>query len=248
MSRRPSRVAVLVSSALSLLGCSSSSATPAAPDDAATADAIADAEAPPASVRGQRYCELLLATLNGGNLHVEVWNTFGLDDCPDAAWKAIDPPSLAQQLGVTQVVMNGPRYWMIDQFVSAAFVDPTPKTLGGIAMRHAANIDMPASAASSPPYSLHSIQRSTVVRFAAGSRVYELVDPQGKIYDMQSYSVQKSAQTEADLANLGAKLGLPAGWTFRSRVLTADLDVTAVGGIAAVVQDDFQNTYQQSQQ
>lgn len=245
MIRRSSRAAILVSSALSLVGCGSSS-TPASADDAAASDAGVDA--PVASIRGQRYCELLLVTLNGAQVHVEVWNTFGLNDCPDAAWSAIQPAVLAQQLGVTQVVLNGPRYWMLDGFVSASFVDATPKSLGGIEMRHAANIDMPASAANAPPYTLHAIERNTVVRFDAGSRVYELVDPEGKIYEMQSYSVQKTPQTESDLANLGAKLTLPMGWNFRTRVLTADLEVTDVGGVAEVVQDDFQNTYQQSQQ
>lgn len=62
-----------------------------------------------------------------------------------------------------------------------------------------------------------------------------------------SYSVQKVAQTEATLPTLGASLMLPAGWTYRTRTLTADLAVKAVNGKATVVQDDNDNTYLQSQ-
>lgn len=65
---------------------------------------------------------------------------------------------------------------------------------------------------------------------------------------MQSYSVQQVQQDKASLAKLGETLTLPAGWTFRTRVLDEKLEVKAVDGIAVVVQDDFGNTYQRSQQ
>ena len=48
---------------LALTGC----------DDASSADL---------AVRGERYCEVLLATSDGSNLHVDVYNTVGLNDCP----------------------------------------------------------------------------------------------------------------------------------------------------------------------
>lgn len=237
---------------LSLAACSSSSSPAVAVgDDAgdAVTDAASDADALPADIRGMRYCELLLATVSSGMVHVDVWNTFGLNDCPDAQWSAIDPAAIAKAEGVTQVIVNGPRYWMLDAFVMSTFIDPTPKTLGGIPMRHAGSIDMPFDpAGESAPYVKRTIQRNTTFRFDAGKPVFELVDPDGKIYDMQSYSTQKTPQTEADLAGLGAKLKLPAGWNFRSRTLSSDLLVSAVGGLATVVQDDFGNTYQQSQQ
>ncbi len=53
---------------------------------------------------------------------------------------------------------------------------------------------------------------------------------------------------EEGLADLGARLKLPEGWAFRSRVLTADLRVTAVDEVATLVQDELANTYQLSQQ
>jgi len=92
------------------------------------------------------------------------------------------------------------------------------------------------------------VMRDTTVVFAAGNMVYELVDPSGHVYDMQSYSVQHTPQTEASLATLGSRLTLPTGWSYRARTLSADLSITAIGGVATVIQDDFQNSYQLSQQ
>lgn len=50
------------------------------------------------------------------------------------------------------------------------------------------------------------------------------------------------------LTDLGARLTLPTGWRYRSRVLTEDVRIVAEGGMATVVQDDLGNTYQRSQQ
>jgi hypothetical protein len=93
-----------------------------------------------------------------------------------------------------------------------------------------------------------TVARTTSWVYDAGKKVYELVDPQGKVFDMQSYSVQTTPQTEDSLADLGAVLSLPSGWMFRSRTLDSALTVTAVDGMATVVQDERQNTYQLSQQ
>jgi len=243
---------------LTLAACGSSSSgadgsAPGSGDDAAATGGDAgshDAGGMVTNVRGQRYCEILLATVASGNVHVDVYNTFGLNDCPDAQWRMVDAAQVAKDEGVDQAILNGPRYWMMDAFVSASFIDPTPRTLGGIAMRHAGSIDMPLSDAMmlQKPYVLHQIQRNTTVLFAAAKPVFELVDPQGKIYEMQSYSTQKVTQTQADLPNLASKLTLPAGWTWRTRVLAQDLTVTAIGGIGIVTSDDLADTYQQSQQ
>jgi hypothetical protein len=93
------------------------------------------------------------------------------------------------------------------------------------------------------PIRSRKVQRTTVWVYDAGKPVYELVDPQGHVYDMQSFSGQKVDQTIESLATLGQRLHVPDGWTFRSRVLTSELQLTAVGGVAHVVQDDLANTY-----
>jgi hypothetical protein len=241
--RSPRLLDLILASSLTACGTTSSSA----PRDAALPSVDAAA---PAEIRGQRYCEILLATLTGTGAHVDVYTTFGLGDCPQATWSAVDATAVATSAGATKALLNGPRYWTLDRFVVASFADPTPLTLAGLPMRHAASIDVPLAdlaTLGSAAYTPHSIQRHTTVELDAGKAVYELVGPDGKIYDMQSYSVQTQPQTEADLATLGARLTLPTGWTFRTRTLTAPLQITAVGDVATVVQDDVGNTYQLSQ-
>jgi hypothetical protein len=49
--------------------------------------------------------------------------------------------------------------------------------------------------------------------------------------------------TEESLANLGERLALPEGWSYRTRVLDAELVVDTSATLATVVQDEFENTY-----
>ena len=216
--------------------------------DAASPDT---ADAPPSDIRGMRYCEILLVTPGDALVHVDVFNTFGLNDCPDAAWSQVDATQVATDAGVPLAMLNGPRYWMMDAFENSSLLDPTPRTLGGLQMRHGGSIDLPLAAVTGlgkAPYTGTTVQRDTTVRFDAGKAVYELVGPDGKVYDMQSYSVQKVAQTENDLATLGARLTLPQGWTYRTRTLVDPLRISADGGLATIIQDDFANSYQLSAQ
>lgn len=201
-------------------------------------------------VRGDRYCEVLLGRLDGATVHVDVYNTYGLGDCPDAAWKALDGATIKANQMVDAVILNGPRYWLMDSFQKSMLVDPTVVTFGTLEMRLAGKIDVPFAdvAGGSKPYVTRTVARTTSWVYDAGKPVYELVDPQGRVFDMQSYSVQKTAQTEASLATLGSQLVLPTGWSYRTRVLDAPLTVTAVNAMATVVQDDLANTYQLSQQ
>jgi hypothetical protein len=49
--------------------------------------------------------------------------------------------------------------------------------------------------------------------------------------------------SEESLDTLGTKLALPAGWSYRVRVLDAELVVDTTAHIATVLQDEFENTY-----
>jgi hypothetical protein len=61
---------------------------------------------------------------------------------------------------------------------------------------------------------------------------------------MQAYSLIVDHNLTYDsLPNLGNKLKLPPGWKFRVKVLDKDLTIRAVNGIAHIMQDDLENTY-----
>jgi hypothetical protein len=186
-------------------------------------------------------------------MHLSGWllyNTYLLNDCPDDAWNALDAPTIQTEHMADTVILNGPRYWLMDAFVNSQLLDPTPVTFGSLEMRLAGVVELSLAdvMGGQKTYSPISVARTTSWIYEAGKPVYELVDPEGQIFDMQSYSVQQVPQTEGSLADLGNGLMLPAGWAFRSRALDAALTVTAVGGMATVVQDERGNTYQLSQQ
>ncbi len=62
---------------------------------------------------------------------------------------------------------------------------------------------------------------------------------------MQAYclAVDPTLTTD-DLAGLADRLDLPDGWSFSTRTLDAGLDMLSTDGVATVVQDELENTYQ----
>jgi hypothetical protein len=136
---------------------------------------------------------------------------------------------------------------MIDGMKNSSLVNPEPKTLGGLKMRDAGILKLKLLdlSLSEKQYKPHTVHRETTWVYLADKPIFELVDPDGKIYVMQSYSIQKTNQTQETLADLGAKLNLPKGWTFRTRVLKKDAYLTPLNKSAVVLQDDNLNTYQQ---
>jgi hypothetical protein len=223
-----------------LAGCGPSA--PAAP-------AAAPAPARRANLRDVRYCEILVITRDKGRLQGVVYNTLGLNDCPADQWQALDPARIKRDFGAVNVVMNGPRYFTMD---SNALQNPGEvASFDGLELRALATFTLPAGSllgGERAPYEETVIDRATEYVFNQGQTVYELVDPQGQSYVMQSYSqIVDPALKQADLAGLAGRLSLPDGWSYRERRLDADFVVRS-GGAAHVVTDDLSNTYQRVDQ
>ncbi len=199
------------------------------------------------NLRGQRYCEILLAQQKDVISEVKVFNTIGLNQCPAALWTKLNPKDIKKQSQAFSVRLNGPRYWTIDGIKNSDFINAAVVSFGGITMRQAGSLKIRwlDFLQAHQPYNTHKVQRQTTWVYQAGKPVYELVAPTGEIYIMQSYSVQKVAQTAADLSKLATQLQLPAGWSFRTRILKKTAYLTTVNGEAIVIQDNFLNTYQQ---
>ena len=195
------------------------------------------------SVRGVRYCEIL-AVINEGGFRADVYGTQGLSECPAAQWEALDPEAIQEELGALAILMNGPRYWLIDGLTSFSEIGE-PRFFGELEMRKIASVELAPGDISQDPYTERSVVRDTEFTFAAGSEIYELTEPTGKVYVMQSYAqIVDEMLTEADLPTLGDSLQLPEGWTYRARVLDESLVIVDEEGIAVVIQDELQNTYQ----
>jgi hypothetical protein len=222
---------------LSMFGAGCGNTADGSPD-AAVADDASTSE----SLRGNRYCEVLLAFFEGGSIEAQVWGTQGLNDCPEAGWASVDPIAVRTEFGATAVVLNGPRHWLIDR-ARAELPAGSPRLFGMLAMQQLATLTLAPGTMSAMPYVERTVRRDSEFEFRAGAEIYELVAPDGSVYVMQSYAqIVDTRLTESDLPGLGARLMLPSGWQYRVRTLASPL-VVSTPGEATVVQDELQNTY-----
>ena len=195
-------------------------------------------------MRGVRYGEVLAVFLRDTGLEAEVYGTQMLNDCPQELWETLNADEIAKDMGAVFVKLNGPRYWLLDGLGSkVAVVDPVFKDFNGIQMRRIATIPIGADFAAGP-YTIRNVNRGAVFFFDAEKTVYELVDPEGRAFVLQARCVGVDpSMTEESLATLGERLALPEGWSYRTRVLDAELVVDTSATLATVVQDEFENTY-----
>jgi hypothetical protein len=195
-------------------------------------------------MRGVRYCEIFVVKRHLLQLRGQVYNTIGLNDCPGAQWSAISADRLKTELHADAIVMNGPRYFMMDSIASEDMSGEVVE-FDGLAMRQVGVVEIPLSRRHGvEPYTETTIERTTEYTFRAGRPVYQLVPPAGPGYVLQSYShIVDDTLTIESLATLGARLRLPSGWRYEVRTLDQDLTLRTSGKIT-VIQDDFQNTYQ----
>jgi len=195
-------------------------------------------------MRNVRYGEVLAVFARDNKLEAEVYGTQMINDCPDELWKTLDPAVIASEMSALAVKLNGPRYWVLDGLgTKVAFVEPVMRDFNGLMMRRIATVDLGDKPAT-VPYEERYVNRGAVFFFDAGSVVYELTDPHGKAYVMQAYCVGVDPTLNLDnLSDLANRLDLPTGWSFRSRILDAELVVDTTDHAATVVQDEFENTY-----
>jgi hypothetical protein len=145
------------------------------------------------------------------------------------------------------IVLNGPRYFLMDQSQIALETPGDVVSFGGLHFRNIATIRIPLTSLlggnKRKPYTEHTIERTTSYVFSAGKPVYELVAADGTVYLMQSYAlIVDPTLTQASLA---ARLPLPEQWHYRVRTLAQEY-VLQARGEAHVIQDDLENTYQRA--
>ena len=202
---------------------------------------------------GHRYTEMFQIGGNAitKNLAANVYNTGGLngsdttgDSCPSALLDKIDVKAMAKQYHMLAVFKNGPRLWTLDwiEVEMGKEVD-----FGGMKARWVNWLDLRgiSTAPGAANYKNITVTRHTKFGFNKGTRISVLDDPEGNSWCMKSFSlITFPDQDFADIANLGSRLKLPAGWKFRSVVLEQDLILTPdTTGTAHITQDDFGNTY-----
>jgi hypothetical protein len=196
------------------------------------------------NMRNSRYCEVVLSK---SLTKLEVYNSAGLNKCPEALWRKLSTSEIKKQTNAKFVHLNGPRYFVFDGFKRSNLTHPKVKTFGGIQMRLGGILNIGLlDRLTRKVYKERKVDRDTTWVYLKGKPVYELIDPNGKVFVMQSYSVQKHPQTEKSLSKLGSMLDLPKGWSFKTGVLKETKTVKTKDNRAVVLQDDFNNTYQES--
>ena len=196
------------------------------------------------NMRGVRYGEVLPVYLREDGLHAEVYGTQMLNDCPQHLWEKLDAVAIAKEMGAVFVKLNGPRKWLLDGIgTKVVSIEPVIREFGSIQFRRIATIalgDKPGAG----PYMENKVNRGSVFFFDEGKPVYELVDPSGKSYVMQALCMGvDTSMSEETLPSLGERLSMPAGWSYRVRVLETELVVDTTQSLATVLQDEFENSY-----
>jgi hypothetical protein len=168
------------------------------------------------NTRNMRFCEVLI--INEG--YVEIYNTSGLNACPEDAWNAIDPTEMAKQMNVQSIQKNGPHFWVMD---SQTIGFGETKSFGGIDARWAAQAPVSSLGGSegSTPYQPFKTCKTQKMVYDAGQKVWEMVDDQGQAWILQAHEAQFSLD---DLDTLDTQMkSLPEGWNWRTRTLDEQL-------------------------
>ena len=193
-------------------------------------------------VFGKRYGEVLLVSVGESGPEATVFNSFPLNDCPQELWSKLDTEAIARENDAQMVLFNGPRYWLMSHIDKAAGTEQEKKSFGGIEMLRQATVQL--SSMNPAPYSVNRVNRKALFTFDAGRPVFELVDPDGRRWVMQTWSQTVDvALSLDDLHDLASRLKLPAGWAYESRTLTSPLRVDTTTQDAQVTQDDLANSY-----
>jgi len=205
------------------------------------------------NLNNYRFCEIWLI---GGDAITKdflgsVFNTTGLngataankDSCPQAMWDKLDTEALKKQYNVLGVFKNGPRAWMYDWIETP--LGPV-RQLDDVQARWINTVALPPDfgKAGSSFYKDVIVHRKSHQGYAKGQTVFILDAPDGTTWVMQASSriVDKNLSYD-DLKTLNTKLKLPPGWKYRTKLLDQDLVVSAIDGLAHVLQDDLENTY-----
>jgi hypothetical protein len=199
------------------------------------------------SVRGSRYCEIIVVTGNLPKLTATVYNSFGCNDCPSELWKKLDANKIKKDWNAKMVILNGPRYLLMDKIIQEDSL-PASVYFDSLETKQKAVVVITMAMALKgkvKPYQEQTAHRGGSLIFAKGSTVYELVSPEHS-YIMQSFtSVKDSTLSMETLPLLQGKLKLPEGWSFKSVQLQDDLVMaSSMDKDIFVTQDDLDNTYQ----
>jgi hypothetical protein len=198
-------------------------------------------------LRDVRYCEVIPSVVEGSTVTTSIYNTLGYNACPAGQWAALTEDKVNREFGSQLAKLNGPRHWVLDGIqASGSSTTGQTFTFGGIEMglRATLTTQLGQPTVGNQFYAPNEVKRDTVWIYHAGKPIFELTDPQGNVYIMQSYAqIADRTLTIEQLPDLASKLELPPGWSYKTETPSAELDLGS-NGLATVVNDDLYNSYQ----
>lgn len=197
--------------------------------------------------RDKRYCEILVIQGVGPKLTGCVYNTLCDNDCPAEPWNALNAEQLKKEFNATEIVLNGPRHFIMDVF-SITTASEQRVSFDGLVMCPAAAMDLePGSllpGQRQKPFTETTIDRTTEYVYFKDRPIFLLLSPDNAAYIMQSYSqIVDPRLSYGGLPTLGQHMPLPPGWRYVPVTPQSNLTVKSHGA-AHVLQDELQNTYQ----
>jgi hypothetical protein len=193
-------------------------------------------------VFGKRYGEVLLVHIEESGPMATVYCSFPLNDCPQELWDKLDAQANAAENGAVRRPPQRPAPLADEQYREGFRGRAGEKDIRRIEMLRQATVQM--ATVNPAPYSVNKVNRHTVFTFDAGREIYELIDPEGQRWVMQTWSqIFDPALDLADLAGLAGRLDLPVGWRYQPRVPTSPLRVDTTTCSAHVIQDELANSY-----
>lgn len=203
------------------------------------------------NLMGTQYTEVLPVWGNAitKDLTAGVYNTLTLNN-PDSTGNTstdelvakIDLDKVKKDCEALKVILNGPRVWTVDWIeVNAGAI----RNFDGLDAYWVMWFQIPKGfEGSEDPYQRMEGTRDTHMGIKAGSGACILDDPDGTTWVMKSMGrILYPEQKFEDLKDLGSKLTLPEGWTWRYEILEKELVFQPDQGKAWITQDDQGNTY-----
>jgi hypothetical protein len=197
------------------------------------------------NLRDSRYCEVLIG--NGSifkKINMDVYNSIGLNDCPDEIWASLSANKIKKEIKSRFVKLNGPRFWVMDS-MEASLINTDIVNFDGIEMRKAGIVAITFKDVFGKRhfYKERHVNRNSVWKFDKNQYIFELISQKNKVYVMQSYTTEVLPLTIKDLVALSEKLKLPKGWKYQARLLKEPLAIPIPNHQATVIQDDLHNSY-----
>jgi hypothetical protein len=198
-----------------------------------------------------QFCEVgVIVGTTPENAVVNFYNPTGLDNCTPEQFAEIaaKKEEIKTQMGALDLFLNPSRQWTWDEF--AVFEAGDEQQFGSVNMvwMGVVPLQIMKKAVGAGHYNPGQIHRNNQYTYKKGDTVYLLDTADGKTLIMQSWTnFTNKGQTADNLKDLGSQFKeLPAGWSFRTKVLDQDLTVAppAPDHLAWVTQDEFNNTYQ----